>query len=92
MYAKTKEKQYLFSPTLNTVLMVEDTMKRMPQSIFKLSELKCALPKQVNHQMLKIIVEYLEDSNKIIFSSKGISWIHNPSTKLYKAIRKGFEL
>ncbi len=92
MYSKTIEKKYEYSPTLNTVLMVEETMKKMPKSIFKIAELKKALPKQVNHNMLKIILEYLEDSNKIFFSSKGITWIHNPNKKLNSAIKKGFEL
>jgi hypothetical protein len=95
MYSKTQienEKKYEYSPTLNTVLMVEDTMQKIPQSVFKLSELKKNLPKQINHNMLKIIIEYLEDSNKIVFSSKGITWIHNPNKKLDNAIKNGFEI
>ncbi|MFA5763587.1 MAG: hypothetical protein WC915_02140 [archaeon] len=86
-----KEK-YAYSPTLNTVLMVENTMKSMPDSAFSLAKLKKELPKQVNHNMLKIIIDYLEDSNKIVFSSKGITWTQNQNKKLNKSIKEGFEI
>ena len=79
------------APTLNTVLMVEETIKKM-DSLFTVAELKKKLPKQVNHRALKIILEYLEESNKIFVSIKGITWIHNTSPKLKRAIEKGFEL
>jgi hypothetical protein len=65
------------SPTLNTVLMVEETMQQMQDSIFTIAQLKRQLPKQVNHNTLMIILDYLEKSNKILVSIKGITWIHN---------------
>ena len=80
------------SPTLNTVLMVEDTLKNMEGSIITIAELKRRLPKQVNHNVLKVILEYLEYSNKIAVSLKGITWIHNTNLNLRQAIRKGLEL
>lgn len=80
------------SPTLNTVLMVEETIKNMEDSIVTLPELKAKLPKQVNHNTLKIILIYLEESNKIAVSMRGITWIHNPNPTLREAIRKGLEL
>ena len=91
MFAKTKEKE-VSSPTLNTVLMVEQTMKSIPLSVFTVADLKRALPKQVNHNTFKVILCYLEDSNKILFSSKGITWIENNNSKLEQAVSKGFEL
>ena len=48
------------APTLNTVLMVEETLKKMDESVVTIAELKRKLPKQVNHNILKIILEYLE--------------------------------
>ena len=63
------------SPTLNTILMVENSLKAAGKAI-TIAELKRRLPKQVNHNMLKIILEYLEESNKIAVSIKGISWVH----------------
>ena len=77
------------SPTLNTVLMVENALKNMKGSVMKIAELKRKLPKQVNHNTLKIILEYLEESNKIMFSLKGITWIHNTNLNLRNAIKNG---
>ena len=80
------------SPTLNTVLMVEDTLKNMNESVITIAKLKKILPKQVNHNTLKIILLYLEYSNKIAVTLKGITWIHNTNLRLRKAISEGLEL
>jgi len=80
------------SPTLNTVLMVEETLKNMNESVITVAELKLKLPRQVNHNTLKIILEYLELSNKILVTMRGITWIHNPNPNLQKAIADGLEL
>ncbi len=80
------------SPTLNTVIMVENVLKEMKESVIPIPELKKRLPKQVNHNTLKTILEYLEESNKIAVTMKGISWIHNPNVRLRKAIAQGLEL
>ena len=80
------------SPTLNTVIMVENTLRNMEESVISIAELKRKLPKQVNHTTLKIILAYLEESNKIAVTIKGITWIHNPNPNLRKAISKGLEL
>lgn len=80
------------APTLNTVIMVENTLKNMDESVISVAELKRRLPRQVNHNMLKIILEYLEISNKIVVTMRGITWIHNTNPNLQKAIAKGLEL
>ncbi|MEE8400976.1 MAG: hypothetical protein V3R86_02330 [Candidatus Hydrothermarchaeaceae archaeon] len=80
------------SPTLNTVLMVENTLKNISESVITVAELKRRLPKQVNHSTLHIILEYLEESSKIAVTLKGITWIHNTNPKLREAIESGFEL
>ena len=80
------------SPTLNTVLMVEDVLKNMQESLISIAELKRLLPKQINHNTLKTILIYLEQSNKIAVTMKGITWIFNPDPRLNRAINKGFEL
>ena len=67
------------SPTLKTVIMVENTLMNMDESVITIANLKKILPKQINHNTLKIILEYLENSNKIAVSMKGITWVHNPS-------------
>lgn len=80
------------SPTLNTVLMVEKVLKNMNESVITIAELKRKLPKQVNHNTLMIILDYLEKSNKIAVSLKGITWIHNTNVNMKKAIARGLEL
>ena len=80
------------SPTLNTVIMVEETLQSMDDSVITLAELKRRLPRKVNHNKLKNIIRYLEDSNKIVTSIDGITWIFNRNRNLRKAISTGLEL
>jgi len=79
-------------PTLNTVIMVEDTLKNMDESVISIAELKRRLPRQVNHITLMVILKYLERSNKIAVTLKGITWIENNNPNLKKAILQGVEL
>jgi hypothetical protein len=80
------------SPTLNTVIMVEQTLKNADESVLSVAKLKKKLPRQINHNTLKIILQYLEESNKIAVSLRGITWIHNANSNLKKAISRGLEL
>ena len=61
-------------PTLNTVIMVEDTLKKSKEEVVSVAELKRKLPRKVNHITLMIILDYLEKSKKINVTLKGISW------------------
>ena len=88
----SKHRPLEHAPTLNTVIMVENVLKNMDESVITVAELKRKLPKQVNHNTLKVILEYLEASNKIIVTMKGITWIYNPSPKLKQAIERGVEI
>ena len=83
---------YEHSPTLNTVIMVEEVIRSMDKSVITVAELKRKLPRKVNHNKQKIILRYLEESNKILFTTDGITWIFNPNPNLRKAISKGLEL
>ena len=80
------------APTLKTVLMVEDVLKDMPESVITVAELKRRLPRQINHATIKVILRYLEQSNKILMTTDGITWIFNPDPRLKKAMAKGLEL
>ena len=88
---KKIEKQ-IHWPTLNTVMMVEDTLKNMNESVLSIAEIKRRLPRQVNHVTLMVILGYLEKSNKIAVTLKGITWIENNNSNLKKAIFRGMEL
>ena len=89
-----------YTPTLNTLMMVENTLKDVKDHL-SAAELKKRLPKQVNHYTLRKILDYLEESRKIAVSMKGIKWIHDPlhrvsqsdSTKaseLKKELQRGY--
>lgn len=80
------------SPTLNTILMVEEALKTSLDSVVKIAELKKMLPRQVNHNTLMVILNYLEQGNKIVVGLKGITWIHSKNENLKKAVVQGLEL
>ena len=73
------------SPTLNTVIMVEDAIKNAKNSVITIAEIKKKLPKQVNHNTLMVILEYLETSGKIVVTLRGITWVHNTNTNLRRS-------
>lgn len=87
-----KQSKNIHWPTLNTVIMVEDTLKKMNESVISVAELKRKLPKQVNHITLMVILEYLEKSRKILVGLKGITWIENNNPNLRRAIKDGLEI
>lgn len=68
-----KHKRY---PNLSTVIMVEKVLEENSFEPMKVSQLKRKLPKQVMHQSLLLILEYLWRSGKIIYGPKGIQWIY----------------
>ena len=88
---KMQKLKIIHYPNLKTVLMVEDTLKRA-NNLMTREELKAKLPTKVMHQTLNVILEYLEDSGKILDGRKGIIWIYNPSQKLDRAVTEGAEL
>ncbi|MFZ2456805.1 MAG: hypothetical protein WAX07_10045 [Candidatus Altiarchaeia archaeon] len=72
--------------------MVEEVLKKMDESTISIPQLKKQLPRQVNHNTLRVILAYLERSNKIAVTLKGISWIHNTNPNLKNAVSKGLEI
>ena len=69
------------SPTLNTVLMVEDTLMKAGE-VLTIGKLKRILPKQVMHQTLMAVIDYLEYSGKIIVHDDKVLWAFKPQSKL----------
>ena len=84
--------EFAHAPNLKTVIMVEQVLANSKKSVLTVAELKRLLPKQVNHYTLMVILHYLEASNKIAVSLRGITWIANDNPDLKKAIAKGLEL
>ena len=91
MVIKMQKRKIIHYPSLKTVLMVEETLKKANKLMTR-EQLKDKLPKKVMHQTLNLILEYLAEGGKIIDGRKGILWIFNPSAKLDKAIKEGIEL
>ncbi|VVB80859.1 Uncharacterised protein [uncultured archaeon] len=79
-------------PNLNTVLMVEGFLKTHRDVPMKVSDIKKQLPKQVMHETLKVILEYLWKSGKIIYGPKGIQWIYSEPEHLRKMLENTLEV
>lgn len=79
-------------PNLNTVLMVEDFLKKNRGTPMTLSDLKKNLPKKVMHQTLKIILEYLFRSGKILYGPRGVQWIYSEPEHLKLMMENGLEI
>ncbi len=75
-------------PTLSTILMVEDTLKKANE-LLTIAEIKRKLPKKVMHQTLLQIIDYLQVSGKILIGTKGILWIFAEKKELDRLIQKG---
>jgi hypothetical protein len=86
-----EKREEAHSPTLNTVLMVEETLKNAKQ-IVTLAELKRQLPRQVMHTTLLAILDYLQISGKIVIGTKGILWVFAEREELDRLINRGIEL
>lgn len=77
----------IHSPTLKTVLMVEDALRNADGPI-SVEGLKRRLPKKIMDQSLRLILVYLESKGSVLVGPKGISWIANDNPKFLKMIRK----
>ena len=68
----------LHSPTLESMLMVEEAIQKYSQECGKYQLWK-KLPKKMMYQTFQTILDYLEKSGKIIIDKDGcIVWIFNP--------------
>ena len=76
----------LHYPRLDTVLMVEEVLKKANLAISK-NELMRRLPKQVMRPTLNVILGYLEEKGMIMIGKKGILWIDNDSPKMKKLVQ-----
>jgi hypothetical protein len=92
MVPRKKIKKLTRSPNLSTILMVENFLIKKRDIPIKISEIKKKLPKQVMHQTLKIILEYLFESGKIIYGPKGIQWIYSKPEHIKKMLDNSLEI
>jgi hypothetical protein len=84
------ESQYVRSPTLDTVLMIERTIDKYSGE-FNRTILWKKLPKKVMWQTYLVVLDYLQEINKIaVDREKKIGYIWNP--KLAKRLRQRKEI
>ncbi|VVC01937.1 Uncharacterised protein [uncultured archaeon] len=89
--AKAIQVQIAHSPTLNTVLMVEKTLQEAREMV-KVAELKRRLPKKVMHATLLSILDYLQQSGKIVISTKGVVWTYATPEQMKRLKAGGREI
>jgi hypothetical protein len=83
------EQNILRYPRLDTVLMVENFIKKHDGE-FRKKKLWESLPKKMMYQTFSLIIEYLLHSRKISIDSEGkIGWIYYPEiAKFYHSKKK----
>ena len=78
------------NPTLDTIKMVEQTLSKISEYPSK-NKLWRALPRQVQYPTFRAVLNYLEESNKIMYDKDGtIIWtfVDNPKLKRLKETSK----
>jgi hypothetical protein len=71
----------LHYPRLDSILMVEKAIQESEDYPSRM-ELWRSLPKKMQYQTFKLILDYLERSNKIMFEGGKVVWIFANSGKL----------
>ncbi len=85
------ETTILHSPTLESVIMVEKTIQKHSQECGKYQLWK-KLPKKMMYQTFQTILDYLENSGKILVDKDGcVIWTYNPEM-IRKLISQGVKL
>lgn len=73
------------SPTLQTVLMVENFIKEHSGE-FKKTEVFNSLPRKVMWQTFQVIMSYLEENLRVVYDKEGfVVYIWNP--ELYEKVK-----
>ena len=80
-----EEINVLHYPKLDSILMVERAVQGCEDYPTRM-ELWRVLPKKMQYQTFKLILDYLERSNKIMFEGDKIVWIFANSAKLNELI------
>jgi len=85
------ELNILHSPTLGSVIMVEKTIRKYSQECGKYQLWK-KLPKKMMYQTFLVILDYLQESGKIMIDKDGcIIWTYDPEG-IKKLLAKGVKL
>ena len=78
MVSKASQKQVMHYPRLDTILMIEKAIENAEDEMTR-TELWKSLPRKVMYQTFQVVLDYLEKSNKIVITNKGlIVWVWDP--------------
>ncbi len=81
-----KRQKILHYPRLDTVMMIEDAVRRAKEYPTK-AELLRSLPKKIMYQTFNLVLKYLQRSNKIIVTKDGrIVWVFADDQKLKRLL------
>jgi S-adenosylmethionine:tRNA-ribosyltransferase-isomerase (queuine synthetase) len=81
----------LHEPQLDTILMVEKVI-RDAQEYPSRMELWRSLPRKIQYQTFKRILEYLEASNKIVFNRGRVVWVAADNPKLKRLLEESVKV
>ena len=81
----------LHEPQLDTILMVEKAIKEAEEYPSRM-ELWRSLPRKIQYQTFKRILEYLEASNKIVFNKGRIVWVAADNPKLKRLLEESVKV
>ena len=76
------EAETLHYPNLKTILAVEKVLQEADEPISK---------NEIMRQTLSVVIDYLEESGKILNGKKGILWTFNENPKFKKLLRDSVE-
>jgi DNA-binding transcriptional regulator YhcF (GntR family) len=80
-------RKVLHEPQLDTILMVEKAIREAEEYPSRM-ELWRALPRKIQYQTFKRILEYLEASNKVVFNKGRIVWVAADNPKLKRLLEE----
>ncbi len=89
---KEKIKKEIRYPNLSTVLMIENYLKNNKDKPIKISKLKEKLSKKIMYSTLKLALDYLYVSGKIIYGPRGFQWTYEESKDIKNFLKDSHEL
>jgi hypothetical protein len=85
--SSNRTKTVTSNPTLDTIKMVEQSLSKALEYPSK-NKLWRSLPRQVQYPTFKAVLDYLEESNKILYDKNGaIVWIFADNPKLKRLLK-----
>jgi hypothetical protein len=78
-------------PNLSTILMIEDYLKKNKDLPIKITNLRENLPKKIMFKTLKLALDYLYISGKIIYGPRGFQWTFQESDSIKNFLKDAYE-